>query len=87
MVDTMEDSTPATKADVTEVVDVLAQATNKTFEYVEKRFDAVENRLDSLDEWQRASLTVVQGIDEQLREYKSHPARIDRLERAVFPRN
>lgn len=97
-----DENQPATKADVRSVqddVDKLAQATAKTFERIEQRmatkddiatihqrFGSLDDRIGRLERGQAAILSVVQGIDEQLKEFRTHPARIERLEHSVFRR-
>ena len=46
-----------------------------------RRFDTVEERLGSLERGQAAILNVVTSIDQQLRELKTLPDRVRRLER------
>ena len=76
---------------VDKAVDDVAQATNKAFQGVESdiadlKDDMVEvkGEIQSLKSGQAAILRVVQGIDKQLKEHRTHPQRITRLERAVF---
>ena len=81
---------PATKGDVRAAVNELAQATNNaiTTELKPIRSDIAELKAGQgrLERSQQAILDVVQSIDQQLREHKTHPDRIARLERSVFRR-
>lgn len=91
-----DDQLPATKADVRGVqedVDKLAQATAKTFQRVEANIaelksdvNGVKADVQSLKSGQAAILSVVQGIDQQLKEHRRLPERVERLERSVFRR-
>jgi ubiquinone biosynthesis protein UbiJ len=81
-------------------VDSLAQATAKTFQRVEGDIAQIKGdvtglkddvgklgkRLDRLESGQAAILKVAESIDEQLKEFRTHPTRIERLERSVFRR-
>jgi peptidoglycan hydrolase CwlO-like protein len=76
---------------VQEDVDKLAQATGKTFQRVEADIaelkgdvKSLKADVQSLKSGQAAILNVVEGIDAQLKEHRTHPARIKRLERSVF---
>lgn len=68
---------------------LLAGEMSRRFDTVDARFDAVDNRLDamqadltSLRNGQEAILGVMTSIDLQLRELKTLPVRVERLERS-----
>ena len=48
------------------------------------RFDSLESRMDSIESGLKTVLAVVNGIDQQLKEWKQIPARVDRLHKRVF---
>ena len=51
---------------------------------LDSRLEGVDSRLDSLESGQAAILKVVNSIDEQLKEWKKIPAKVDRLHKRVF---
>ena len=86
----------ANRADVKAAVDELAQATKKSFDHIEAKMATKDDLKDfaTKDDLKKLAtkedfktiLAVVTSIDRELKEHKTHPARIQRLERAVFPR-
>ncbi|HLD25976.1 MAG TPA: hypothetical protein VJC05_02970 [Candidatus Andersenbacteria bacterium] len=90
-----DDTQPATKGDVRQAQEELAMIVAKSFANVVTKEDAKQfatkddlkklaKKVDGLQSSQLAILSVVQSIDQQLREHKTHPDRIARLERSVF---
>lgn len=51
---------------------------------LDERMGGFDERLGRLERGQSDILKVMQAIDEQLKEHRTHPARIARLERSVF---
>ena len=96
-----DDDQPATKGDVRKSQEELAGMMAKSFHHaatknglhaLDQRMDAFEGRMDKFDRRlerfessQAATLRVVQSIDQQLKEWKRIPAKVERLHRAVFP--
>ena len=75
---------PATKRDVERAVDELAQATNNAFEQTYARMDRHEAKTDRLENGMKAILAVVQENNQLLKELRTLPERVSRLERATF---
>ena len=90
---TTDDKTPATKADVAAVaddIDNLAQATKAGFDKTATKDDlaAMEQRLNqkfATKEQTATVLAIVTSIDEQLKEWKGIPAKVERLHKRIFP--
>ncbi|MFH1353812.1 MAG: hypothetical protein ABIH36_00825 [bacterium] len=89
---------PATKADINKAVDELAIAIQKGFSHVDEQFTDIRSDISEmkddinvmkddiigLKKSQSAILGVVKSIDQQLKPHRDLPARVARLERAVF---
>ena len=94
----VDNKQPATKADVDKAVEELAIATQKGFSHVDEQLADIRNDISGIKDdisdmkgdisglknSQSAILDVVKSIDHQLKTHKNLPARVDRLERAVF---
>lgn len=83
----MNGDEPATQHDLS----LLSSQMTTRLDRLEGKFDKLgmgqkelKEDVTSLKRSQEAILNVVQSIDTQLREHKTHPARIRRLERSVF---
>ena len=77
---------PATKSELEDLAHATARgfaAVDKRFEEVDKRFDRIEATMATKDQLANV-LEIVKSIDQQLKEHKTHPDRIKRLERSVF---
>lgn len=77
---------PATKGDVQEAVDELAQITDKNFRQVDQRLDEHDKRFDKIDRVLKMILAIVKGIDQDRKEEKKHnlPERVKNLEDDVL---
>ena len=83
-----EDS-PATQSDLSTVAGEMTRRfddVERRFTSSELRFDRLDERLDGLESQIGNVLKIVESIDATLRDMKTVPARVDRLERSVFPR-
>ena len=79
-------NTPATQEDLSH----LAGEMTRRFDENEYRFNALEQRFDNLEKRLDSQFSnvfkLLESIDESLRELKTLPQRVDRLERSVFRR-
>lgn len=51
---------------------------------IDNRLNKIDDRLNKIESDQKDILKTVRSIDEQFKEFKTHPTRISRLERSVF---
>ena len=86
-----DSSQPATRADVNDAVDELAQITRKQIDRLDGRMDGldqrlnrVESRLGSIERSQSAILDLMKSVDEKLKPLQDLPEQVERLEDAVF---
>ena len=48
------------------------------------RFDLIDTRLERMESSQNATLELVKGIDQQLKEWQHIPAKVERLHKRAF---
>lgn len=84
---------PATKQDVENAIDELAQATEKGFQHMatkkdvarlEGKTDRLETKVDRLTRGVEALLESSEANTQMLKEHRDLPNRVSRLERTVF---
>ncbi len=87
-----DDNEPATKGDVRKSQEELAGMMATSFQGVtdditglKQDVTGLKKDVASLKSGQAAILNVVNSIDEQLKEWKGIPAKVERLHKAVFP--
>lgn len=65
-------------------VDQGFEEVNERFEQVDKRFEQIDQRFEQVDRRFEQVLTILTSIDANMKELRGLPARVERLERAVF---
>ena len=72
------------RRELREDLDNLAIITKTSFDRVDERFDTLEKNQERLERGMKAILEVVQENNILLKEFRTHPDRIARLERSAF---
>lgn len=73
-----------TKKMLDEAVEEIAVVTHNAMGEIRNEMNEMNDKFKHFESSQAAILDVVRSINEQLREHKNLPARVERLERAVF---